>query len=105
MIDIKLDYKALHDKIMFHGLYSVASAVRDLRKEVSDEKMMACFEQAVIHAAIARAILEVIDMQMSDETELRFDGLIEETATKMASCFCDVHDKVVAASEVPKVQA
>lgn len=112
MIDIKLDEKKLRLRLVARALTATTESLFESKllktkfgEKITDEDVARAFEKAVEHAVVARALLEIINAQMTEENEVIFDRIVEETAEQVATSHAEIHDKIVAASEVPKVQA
>lgn len=113
MIDIKLDEKLLRKRLLNHAIKRTSDSLDesdvisfvDNEEVITDEGIASVFQIAIEHAITARALLEIINAQMTDENEAIFDRLVEEVANEVVTHNAATHDKIAASCEIPKVQA
>lgn len=118
MIDIRLDESALRNQLETSGASEVSNLLKAIFEVdimplpywqtlgmITDEAVENIFKQAILNAVIARALLEIINAQMTDDAEVTFDRIVEQTSEEIAATFSGIRSAIITSSTTPKVQA
>lgn len=113
MIDIKLDEESLKKRLLNRASKRTSDSLNESdlisfvgnEEIITDEGIASVFQIAIEYAITTRALLEIINAQVTDENEAIIDRIVEEVTNEVVTLNAATHDKIAASCETPKVQA